>query len=309
MSKVAKLTRRLFLMLVLACSAPVGAEVMTDRPGDYTRLDAERNLKAIKGALPIYDPATKKFTPDQPPSKSLKNAVKALLPAWKILYDARDRHDILPPSRTEVLKRCADLIKFMSGPIKTKYLLKKELFELEKRERFVEKARQQTTHRNWTKVVFTGVKALKYIYDKFKLILSPTPQDVADLFEEIVKEMVKSSLNSKVQNPAMLAISQASKKQLGEKGFKYFVENKREILDVANKYIKKRKFLPHELRNPEKVIGEVFNVIREYLKNRGQKGAEWRQGAAQGAWNSGADQKDQKRATQNYNREAAVGGV
>jgi len=245
--------------------------VSTEKPGDFTALNVNRHLGQILKELPVYDPKSKKFTPERPPSNALRQAVKDIQPAWKKLYDASDFHDIIPPNRIKILKRCDDLKKYLTGPITTKYQMELELHKLKQRERFVDSARKQVTLRNWFGAVGAMGNLAKEVAMAFKEVIAPSPTSVVKKFREIMKKAFSNARKSMMKKPGQTAVKSSGAKNLGKDGLKYFLEHENKLLKLVEKYVRNRNFQPHELRNHKLITSELHRVIRRFLKQQAKK--------------------------------------
>ena len=253
---------------VSAYFIPVARAAPVDRPGDYTLLRVNRHIQEILDEMPIYDPATQKMSHDRLPSSRLRQAVDDLQREWLLLFKAKDLHDLSPPSRDELFKRCYDFKKQVSGPIVTKLELERELLLLKQRQRFVDSARKQMELRNWIAIWSSGIDLVKEVAGAIKSVLAPTPKDVVGAFKGIIKKMAKNAMSPTVANPAGMASGSLNKKKLGEDGLKYFLENADEMAAAVDGYVKQRNFLPHELRDPKFLANELKLFVRDYLRKK-----------------------------------------
>ncbi len=256
------------LLILQALIVGTGHAVVEERPGDFTNLNIERHLNTILKELPVYNPSSKTVTPDQPPSRTLQQAMAALEAEWRKVHAASDLHDLIPPTRTTVLQRCEQLKNVYTEPIVAKTTLEIELLKLTQRERYVDNARKEVTFRNWQTFVGAMGHLVKESYDSFKKLISPSPKDVKNLFTAIIKKMIKQARAKGISNPAGTAAARADEQHLGKNGLKYFLEHEKEIIQALEGYVKTRNFQPHELKNPKQIIKELFIFIRQFLRNR-----------------------------------------
>ena len=251
----------------------VGAALAVDveRPGDYPIGPVNRHIKDTLDNMPKLDPATRRMTPEQPPSSRLRQAVDDLEREWQRLYRAKDLHDHTAPSREALFKRCDEIKNQLSGPILTKLELERQLLLLEQRHRFVDSARKQVTLRNW--IAWTGAMAdlVKEIANAIKSVVAPTPKDVADAFRGIIKKCAQNAMRPRASNPAAAVRGSLNPVKLGAEGYKYFLEHADEMADVVEDYVKQRQFTDQELRNPDFLANELKLFVRGYLRKKAEQ--------------------------------------
>ncbi|MGB0910971.1 MAG: hypothetical protein ACPGYT_11465, partial [Nitrospirales bacterium] len=191
-------------MLALQAFIPgTGHAIVEDRPGDFTNQNIERHLNTILKELPVYNPSTKTVTPNQPPSRTLQQAIAALEAEWKKVYNASDLHDLIPPTRTPVLQRCDQLKNVFTGPTARVSDLELERLKLTQREIYVDSARKQVTLRNWQTFVGEMGNLLKQSYDAFKKATSPSSlKSVGKMLKSMIKKLAKRARSAKISNPA-----------------------------------------------------------------------------------------------------------